>query len=38
MGAGFIIIQFIFCHWWLRNHKRGPFEELWSKATWLGKH
>ena len=38
MGAGFIIIQFIFCHWWLRNHKRGPFEELWNKATWLGKH
>ena len=38
MGAGFIIIQFIFCHWWLRNHKRGPFEELWNKATWFGKH
>ena len=38
MGAGFIVIQFLFCRWWLKNHKRGPFEELWSKATWLGKH
>ena len=37
MGAGFIVIQFLFCRWWLKNHKRGPFEELWSKATWLGK-
>ena len=37
MGAGFIVIQFLFCRWWLKNHKRGPFEELWSRATWLGK-
>ncbi len=38
MGAGFIVIQFLFCHWWLRSHKRGPFEELWNQATWFGKH
>ncbi len=38
MGVGFIIIMYIFCTWWLKSHKRGPFEELWSKATWLGKH
>ncbi len=37
MGAGFIVIQFLFCRWWLKSHKRGPFEELWSRATWLGK-
>ena len=37
MGAGFIVIQFLFCSWWLQTHKRGPFEELWSRATWLGK-
>lgn len=37
MGVGCIILQFIFCTWWLKSHKRGPFEELWYRATWLGK-
>lgn len=37
MGAAFIILQYIFCKWWLKNHKRGPFEELWARLTWLGK-
>ena len=37
MGAGFIILQYLFCTWWLKNHKRGPFEELWARLTWLGK-
>ena len=38
MGVGFIIIQFLFCTWWSRHHKRGPFEEIWNQATWFGKH
>ena len=38
MGVGFIIIQFLFCSWWSRYHKRGPFEEIWNQATWFGKH
>lgn len=37
MGVGFIILQFMFCQWWLKTHKRGPFEELWYKATWFHK-
>ena len=37
MGVGCIVLQFIFCTWWLKSHKRGPFEELWYRATWLGK-
>lgn len=37
MGAAFMILQYIFCKWWLKNHKRGPFEELWARLTWLGK-
>ena len=37
MGMGFIVLQYIFCTWWLKNHKRGPFEELWARLTWLGK-
>lgn len=35
MGAGLVILQFLFCRWWLKSHKRGPFEQLWYKATWL---
>lgn len=37
MGAAFIVLQYLFCRWWLRSHRRGPFEELWSRATWLGR-
>ncbi|MGN1219458.1 MAG: DUF418 domain-containing protein, partial [Candidatus Cryptobacteroides sp.] len=21
--------------WWLKSHKRGPFEELWRRGTWI---
>ena len=37
MGVGLVILQYLFCTWWLKNHKRGPFEELWSQATWIGR-
>ena len=37
LGAGFVALQFLFCRCWLSNHKRGPFEELWARLTWLGK-
>lgn len=37
MGAAFVIMQFIFCTWWMKHHKRGPFEQLWCTATWFGK-
>lgn len=36
MGAGFVMLQYLFCTWWLKSHKRGPFEELWARLTWLG--
>lgn len=35
LGIGFIALQFIFCTWWMKHHKRGPFEQLWANATWL---
>ena len=35
MGVAFIALQYLFCRWWLRNHKRGPFEELWRRGTWI---
>ncbi len=38
IGVGFIFIMYMFCTWWLKSHQRGPFEELWNRATWFGKH
>lgn len=35
LGAAVVVLQFFFCRWWLKSHRRGPFEELWSKATWI---
>ena len=37
LGVACIIFQFVFCTWWMKNHKRGPFEQLWCWATWFGK-
>ncbi len=27
--------QCLFSHWWMNNHKQGPLENLWHKATWM---
>ena len=37
LAVAFISLQFMFCTWWMKNHKRGPFEQLWANATWLTK-
>ena len=37
LGVVCIVLQFIFCTWWMKHHKRGPFEQLWCTATWFGK-
>lgn len=36
MGAAFVVLQVLFSTWWLKGHKRGPFEQLWSSLTWIG--
>ena len=36
IALGLTIIMGIFCKWWAKHHKQGPFETLWHKATWLG--
>ena len=36
IALGLTIIMGIFCKWWTKHHKQGPFETLWHKATWLG--
>ncbi|MDO4931982.1 MAG: DUF418 domain-containing protein [Prevotellaceae bacterium] len=35
VGLCLFLLQMAFCHWWFRNHKRGPLEALWRKGTWL---
>ena len=37
MGMGCIALQFFFSTWWMKHHKRGPFEQLWYSATWIGR-
>lgn len=27
-----------FSTWWMKNHKRGPLEGMWHKATWMFKN
>ena len=35
IGITLFILQISFCTWWLKNHKQGPLEYLWHKATWI---
>ena len=37
LGVVCVILQYIFCRWWLSGHTHGPFEALWRRLTWLGK-
>lgn len=36
LGLSVLIVQICFCTWWMKNHKRGPLEEVWRKLTWIG--
>jgi len=29
------ILMGFFSTWWMKNHKRGPLEQIWHKATWM---
>lgn len=35
MGIAIVMLQYAFCVMWLKYNRRGPFEELWSRATWI---
>ena len=35
MGISVVVLQFIFCRWWMKHHSRGPLEEVWRRATWI---
>jgi uncharacterized protein len=36
-GIAFVLLQILFCTWWLKHFSHGPFESLWRKWTWIGK-
>ncbi len=35
---GFVLatLQWAFSTWWMKNHKQGPLETIWHRATWVG--
>ncbi|MCI7780963.1 MAG: DUF418 domain-containing protein [Bacteroidales bacterium] len=35
IGVGCVLLQYVFCRWWLSRHARGPFEALWKRLTWM---
>ena len=35
IGLILTILIGIFCKWWIMNHKQGPLETIWHKATWI---
>ncbi|MBR2858593.1 MAG: DUF418 domain-containing protein [Alistipes sp.] len=37
LGVVCVILQYMFCRWWLKSHSHGPFEMVWRKLTWIGK-
>jgi len=30
---GIMLVQLLFCHWWLASHTQGPAEALWRRYT-----
>jgi len=36
IGVALILVQIVFCKWWLKSHKQGPLERVWHKLTWSG--
>lgn len=35
LGISVLVVQILFCRWWMAHHHRGPLEEIWSRLTWL---
>lgn len=35
LGVCCVLLQYLFCRWWLRSHSRGPLEMLWKRLTWI---
>jgi len=37
IGIFMLVLQYCFCLWWLKHHKKGPIEQLWHNLTWIRK-
>ncbi|MDH6308753.1 uncharacterized protein M2451_001319 [Dysgonomonas sp. PFB1-18] len=37
LGIVLFLLQYLFCRWWMKNHRHGPLEYIWKKLTWIGK-
>ena len=35
IGIALFFLNLAFCKWWLKTHKQGPLEYLWTRATWM---
>ena len=35
VGAGMVIVQYLFARYWFSSHPRGPLEGIWRKLTWI---
>lgn len=35
IGITLAVVQTLFSRWWIKNHKRGPLEQIWHKFTWV---
>jgi uncharacterized protein len=35
IGITMLVLQYYFCIWWLKHHKKGPIEQLWHNLTWI---
>lgn len=38
LAIAFLLCLYAFCRYWTTHHRRGPLEELWARATWIGSH
>lgn len=35
VGIVVMLLQILFCQWWIKKYKQGPLEKIWYKGTWL---
>ncbi|MDD4921392.1 MAG: DUF418 domain-containing protein [Bacteroidales bacterium] len=35
VGIFILFLQYYFCTWWLKQHVKGPMEQLWHNLTWM---
>ena len=35
IGIVLVMIQWLFCRWWLKHFQQGPLESIWHKWTWM---